>query len=86
MECLHSCRLDNEVFLHKLLIGDELRDLVKGFLGQLETDHPWRIYPHANEVDEDEFFWLKALRWCPRELIDLINSKACRGVFFVFAG
>lgn len=24
--------------------------------------------------------WMKALRWCPRELLDLINSKACRGM------
>ncbi len=23
--------------------------------------------------------WLNALRWCPEELLDLINSKACRG-------
>jgi hypothetical protein len=23
---------------------------------------------------------LRALRWCPQELLDLVNSKACRGV------
>jgi len=25
--------------------------------------------------------WLGALRWCPREMLDLVNSKACRGEF-----
>ncbi|KAG5717633.1 hypothetical protein E4T56_gene3774, partial [Termitomyces sp. T112] len=25
------------------------------------------------------FLGLKALRWCPRELLNLIKSKACRG-------
>ena len=23
--------------------------------------------------------WQRVLRWCPRELVDLVNSKACRG-------
>ncbi|KAG6817881.1 hypothetical protein H0H87_001713 [Tephrocybe sp. NHM501043] len=69
-----------EVVSDKLLQGDELRDLVKGFLGQLETDMP----PTSRMVSMDregegDVPWLNALRWCPRELLDLINSKACRG-------
>ncbi|KAL9713122.1 DNA mismatch repair protein [Leucoagaricus gongylophorus] len=28
---------------------------------------------------EQELLWLKALRSCPRSLLDLVNLKACRG-------
>jgi hypothetical protein len=31
------------------------------------------------EGEQDEFFWLKAVRCCPKALLDLVNSKACRG-------
>ncbi|KAG6854336.1 hypothetical protein C0991_007841 [Blastosporella zonata] len=61
--------------------GDELRDLVKGFLGQLETEiPPVSATLLIDEESQGKFPWLKALRWCPRELLDLINSKACRGM------
>ncbi|KAJ7572555.1 hypothetical protein C8J56DRAFT_989423 [Mycena floridula] len=72
-----------EVVGDKLLQGDELRDLVKGFLARLETDTPLNPKNHGMGSEENgnasEFVWLKALRWCPKELLDLINSKACRG-------
>ena len=29
------------------------------------------------ELPEKE--WLRALKLCPRELVELVNSKACRG-------
>ncbi|KAL0949232.1 hypothetical protein HGRIS_009310 [Hohenbuehelia grisea] len=72
----------------KLLLGDELRDLIKGFLGMLQEENffasqspemgTWgEVTP--NGTDGDDFSWLKALRYCPRELLELINSKACRG-------
>lgn len=39
--------------------------------------------PMASDVTiesiDGEFFWLRALRWCPQGLLDLVNSKACRG-------
>lgn len=62
-------------------MGNELRDLVKGYLAQLELDLPdmSRIQGKHSETSVDESDWLKALRWCPRELLDLVNSKACRG-------
>ncbi|KAG2155051.1 uncharacterized protein EDB93DRAFT_1130961 [Suillus bovinus] len=67
----------------KLLMNDELQDLVKGYLGFLESE---RVSPpnlsqqkDADNIKDDESQWLKALRWCPQELLDLINSKACRG-------
>jgi len=71
-----------EVVGDKLLVGDELRELVKGFLANLESDASTFSLQRPLEdssVDQDEYPWLKALRWCPRELLDLVNSKACRG-------
>jgi hypothetical protein len=35
--------------------------------------------PDLDTQDRDKFDWLRALRYCPRELLDLVNSKACRG-------
>lgn len=66
-------------------MGDELRELIKGFLAKLETEgsvflaSTQRTTQDDVESEDKRFFWLKALRWCPRELLDLINSKACRG-------
>ncbi|TFK43770.1 hypothetical protein BDQ12DRAFT_731752 [Crucibulum laeve] len=67
-----------EVVSDKLLQGDELKDLIKGFLGQLEVD-PSSTSRSLPSDDIHELDWLKALRWCPQGLLDLINSKACRG-------
>jgi len=62
------------------LLGDELRELIKGFLAKLETDIFYALPPpDILEDEKDEFGWFKALRWCPRELVELVNSKACRG-------
>ncbi|KAH9977607.1 hypothetical protein BGW80DRAFT_765165 [Lactifluus volemus] len=30
-------------------------------------------------ADQDGPAWHKALRWCPRSLLEIINSRACRG-------
>ncbi|KAJ7167564.1 hypothetical protein C8R46DRAFT_1093418, partial [Mycena filopes] len=81
----------SQVFVHwvpelvadKLLLDDELRDFVKTFLAKLESDPPaTQRRPELDLVadgEEDEFRWLRALRWCPQQLLDLVNSKACRG-------
>ncbi|KIY49467.1 hypothetical protein FISHEDRAFT_65439 [Fistulina hepatica ATCC 64428] len=53
----------------QLLQDEELRDLVKGYLAQLDGDLLGLVVP----------YWLTALPWCPKQLLDLINSKACRG-------
>lgn len=73
-------------------MGDELRELVKGFLGQLETNlSPFPSASALRAIREEcssadaEFGWFKALRWCPRQLLDLINSKACRGKLLVIS-
>ncbi|KAH7887522.1 hypothetical protein F5I97DRAFT_1861022 [Phlebopus sp. FC_14] len=71
-----------EVVSEKLLSGNELQDLIKGYLGTLESEE-LSIRDSSSQlssVDADkEIRWIKALRWCPRELLALINSKACRG-------
>lgn len=68
-----------DVVGNKLLVGDELRDLVKGSLSNPDLSGDPAVEDSTPESDENSFVWLKALRWCPRELMDLINSKACRG-------
>lgn len=71
----------------------ELQDLTKAFLAQLEEEGreywpppgpmlpPNNVEPHL--VDETtvnfDTNWTRALRWCPQDILDLINSKACRG-------
>ncbi|PPQ70442.1 hypothetical protein CVT26_013936 [Gymnopilus dilepis] len=61
--------------------GDELRDLVKGFLGQIQSGE---LFSDAglllpSQEDQENLLWFKAIRNCPRGLLDLVNSKACRG-------
>lgn len=62
-------------------MGNELRDLVKGYLAQLSSELADIIRSQGNPSERRpiESDWLRALRWCPRELLDLVNSKACRG-------
>ncbi|KAH0839814.1 hypothetical protein J3R83DRAFT_760 [Lanmaoa asiatica] len=71
-----------EIVSEKLLLGKEMQELVKGYIGSLESREleprdPSSQFESASLDEETQ--WLKALRWCPRELLDLINSKACRG-------
>ncbi|EIW82275.1 hypothetical protein CONPUDRAFT_89709 [Coniophora puteana RWD-64-598 SS2] len=69
-----------QVISEKLKTGHELQEFVKGYLAKLHNEelHGLDSMPRkeSGETTDD---WLKALRWCPRELIELINSKACRG-------
>ncbi|KAJ7437811.1 hypothetical protein B0H11DRAFT_1829727 [Mycena galericulata] len=73
-----------EVIGDKLLLDDELRDFVKAFLAKAENDPSFtrkrHTEPDSTGSDQDaEFHWLLALRWLPQQLLDLVNSKACRG-------
>ncbi|KAI0650516.1 hypothetical protein C8Q79DRAFT_390579 [Trametes meyenii] len=70
-----------EVVADKLLAGDELRDLIKGYLARLKMEGMEGV-PYSmgfSQHDKTPHDWQRALRFCPRELVDLINSKACRG-------
>ncbi|KAH9833711.1 uncharacterized protein C8Q71DRAFT_772167 [Rhodofomes roseus] len=71
-----------ELLGDKLLADDELRDLVKGYIAKLEADGTPMSTPAEEPPTEDghgNVGWQKAMRWCPRELHELVNSKACRG-------
>ncbi|KAE9409939.1 hypothetical protein BT96DRAFT_984267 [Gymnopus androsaceus JB14] len=70
-----------DVVADKLTMGNELRDLVKGYLAQLNSEIADMIRNKGKPTERraNESDWLRALRWCPRELLDLVNSKACRG-------
>ncbi|KAI5116357.1 hypothetical protein M0805_003808, partial [Coniferiporia weirii] len=79
-----------EVVADKLLTGtgDDLREVVKSYLARIEAegadgsseDLEQKLRGvSVGEVDVDEFTWLRALRFCPHGLIELVNSKACRG-------
>ncbi|KAF8812208.1 hypothetical protein BYT27DRAFT_7159313 [Phlegmacium glaucopus] len=75
-----------EIVGDKLLQGDELRDFIKGFLSQIQHGELLLEFPldFPSEKDQtgedlDEYLWLKAVRKCPKGLLDLVNSKACRG-------
>nr|GAT45012.1 mismatch repair-related protein [Mycena chlorophos] len=79
--CQVFVRCVPDVVADKLLMDNELRDLVKAFLARAEED-PSSTFQEVREdkhPNDDELYWLEALRWCPQQLLDLINSKACRG-------
>ncbi|TFK55613.1 hypothetical protein OE88DRAFT_1766037 [Heliocybe sulcata] len=63
----------------KLLVGEDLHELVKGYLGRLDMDGVPSAHAEPVGAQGGSFSWLKALRWCPQQLIELVNSKACRG-------
>lgn len=68
-----------EVVSEKLLQGEELRDLVKSCLAYFQHSSDSSQITHSTNLRADELAWLGALRLCPKALLDLVNSKACRG-------
>ena len=76
------CSLVHVTFDCQLLQGDELRDLIQGFLAQMECGElvPDSQLDFHSDTEQGELAWLKALRYCPRGLLELVNSKACRGM------
>lgn len=62
----------------QLLQGDELQTLLKGCLAKYKVEGCPR-WSHASMDELPEKEWLRALKLCPWELIELVNSKACRG-------
>ncbi|KIY69716.1 hypothetical protein CYLTODRAFT_348898 [Cylindrobasidium torrendii FP15055 ss-10] len=61
-----------EVIADKVLVGEELRDMIKSVVAN--RDPHWEGGLTAGNGN-----WVKALRWCPQRLLELVNSKACRG-------
>lgn len=64
-----------------------MKNLVKGYLAKLEAEGIPVLAPTPSstqgvlqgDLQDDDESWQRAMRWCPRELLELVNSKACRG-------
>ncbi|CAL1700488.1 unnamed protein product [Somion occarium] len=64
----------------KLLQGDELRDVIKGFVTHFESCGDADSFVRPTQASSSGTpSWQIAMRWCPKELLELVNSKACRG-------
>ncbi|KAI9447862.1 hypothetical protein H4582DRAFT_2093146 [Lactarius indigo] len=69
-----------QVVGEKLLTGDELRNFLREHTEQSGTDDVLpALGPEGQKIDQDSPTWHKALRWCPKGLLELVNSRACRG-------
>lgn len=55
--------------------------MIKGYLAKLESDglEGYVHEPDPPQMGDGLHEWQRALRYCPRELVELVNSKACRG-------
>jgi DNA mismatch repair protein MLH3 len=62
---------------------NELQNLVRSYLAEIEEVGPSFSLPSANPAGNEDVVWQKALRWCPKALINLINSRACRGEYVI---
>jgi DNA mismatch repair protein MLH3 len=66
--------------MYQILVGDELRHFLTDYATEFETSD---VLPTLGSemlgADQDGPAWHKALRWCPRSLLEIINSRACRG-------
>ncbi|KAI0700587.1 hypothetical protein BC835DRAFT_1411934 [Cytidiella melzeri] len=68
-----------EVVADKLLTGHHLRDLVKTYIADWEVaGSSMTVFSQAS-AQSQRHSWQRATRQCPKDLIDLVNSKACRG-------
>lgn len=64
----------------------ELTELVKSFLARLDEEGGAKAVCQAasrsaTAAADGEADWLGAMRFCPKEILDLVDSKACRGAF-----
>lgn len=64
--------------LVQLLSENRLRDLIKSYLIELENPDTLSSML-AYQGAEEQTAWQRAMTWCPQELQDLVDSKACRG-------
>ncbi|KAI0340902.1 hypothetical protein BDW22DRAFT_1333807 [Trametopsis cervina] len=69
-----------EVVADKLLSGNHLRETVKNFISEWDTSERSESDPIAQIIQSREHRpWQHATRRCPHGLLELVNSKACRG-------
>ena len=66
-------------------MGDELWGFLKEYAAESETSGELpALGSECHGGDPDYLTWHKALRWCPKGLLGLINSRACRGSAVIF--
>ncbi|KAJ3532141.1 hypothetical protein NMY22_g7868 [Coprinellus aureogranulatus] len=70
-----------EVVSDKLRQNNELQALLRSTLGEIQSGALLldNSYTPFSQLSKGSHSWLPALRSCPRSLVELINSKACRG-------
>ena len=62
----------------------EMTRLVKLYLAFLEA-HLAELQVFLQTIDRgDSLGWEAAMRWMPQEMVELVNSKACRGELLAF--
>ncbi|KIP02103.1 hypothetical protein PHLGIDRAFT_112417 [Phlebiopsis gigantea 11061_1 CR5-6] len=65
---------------NKLLTEGRLRELVSSYLVGLSDPHfVSSVLKYDSSQSNEDDSWQRAVQWCPRSLIDLANSTACRG-------
>lgn len=57
----------------------ELGSLLKSVVADLESGDLAASGASQAQPRDEAFAWKRALRCCPKGLIDLVNSRACRG-------
>lgn len=68
-----------ELIEEKLLRGSELQEALKSIIGDIEVNGVPTLNAGDENVEDGAPRWLRAWRACPTSLLNLINSKACRG-------
>ncbi|EIN10511.1 hypothetical protein PUNSTDRAFT_125326 [Punctularia strigosozonata HHB-11173 SS5] len=63
----------------KVTQGNQLQEFVKTYIAQLTSEGEFASGPQTAEDPADEGSWQSALRWMPGALLEMVNSKACRG-------
>ncbi|KAG9128271.1 DNA mismatch repair protein [Ceratobasidium sp. 392] len=67
-----------DVVASKLTTERELSTFIRSMVAIVEADEA-TSWPVASSDIQDEKDWVKALRYCPAPLLELVTSKACRG-------
>ncbi|QRW02056.1 DNA mismatch repair protein MutL [Ceratobasidium sp. AG-Ba] len=62
----------------KLTTERELESFLKAMIANIESSEVASL-PITPLAVQDQNNWVKALRYCPAPLLELVNSKACRG-------
>lgn len=62
------------------MLGHELQETLKSILGDFEMHGVPEWNNSVDNLGDPDSRWLRAWRNCHSSLLDLLNSKACRGV------